>query len=247
MARRATVIDQERQKGGFVLVLDAGNSLVGDQNPAKRTQGETSVAAMNMMRYDAVGLGAKDLALGLKALRERMGEAEFTMLSANAVVSATGELVTAPYMLRPIDGHTIAIVGVTGGSSTEEIAVQDPQETAQAFVAEISSQADVIILLSTAGQETDQQIAEAVAGVDLIISGDPYQSATPWQADETGTLVLHADSASPGHAGRQIGIAHLAFDKEGQLVGQQWQRLSLGPEIASDPALSKWVAERMAP
>ena len=224
-----------------MLLLDAGDSLMGDRDPAQKTLGLTSVAAMNLMGYDAMALGPQDLALGLQALRQRIIEAEFAMLSANAVVSATGELVATPYILRQRDDHTIALIGLSGGHGSQEIVVRDALETARAVVAEAATQADVIILLSHAGTPTDQQIAEAIPGVDLIISGGKFQLTTPWQSDSTGTLILHADASSPGHAGRRLGIARLLFDAEGQLVNQHWQRLDLRPEIASDPNVTSWV------
>jgi 5'-nucleotidase len=243
VARRATVIDQEREKGNTVLVLDAGDSLVGDREPAKSTQGATSVTTMNMMGYDALALGPQDLALGLEALRQRMGDAEFAMLSANAVVSSTGALIAAPYALHRLDGHTIAIVGLSGESGAQEIAVNDPLETARTVVADIAAQADIIIILSHAGPPVDQQIAELVPSIDLIISGGKPAPSSPWWSEITGTLLLHADVASPGHAGRLMGIAHLAFDDDGNLVGQDWQRLSLGPAIPDDQEMANWVQQ----
>jgi len=244
VARRATVINQESAKGGSVLVLDAGDGLANDRDPARRTQGETSVAAMNLLRYDAMVLGSKDLALGLDVLRQRLAEAEFAVLSANAVVSATGELLAPPYVARAFDGHRIAIVGLSGESGTAEITLLDPLETARAVVAEVATQADVIILLSHVGGLVDQQIAQTVPGIDLIISGGDLQIESPWWDAELGTLILHADVASPGHAGRQLGIARLTFDDDGRLVAQSWERLALGPEVADDAAMSNWVTQQ---
>lgn len=243
VARRATIINEERTKGGAILVLDAGDSLSGDRDPAKRTQGETSVAAMNMMGYDGMALGPQDLALGLGVVKRRVAQADFAVLSANAVVSATGELVARPYIVRRFDGHTIAISGLSGGidAGNPEIVLLDPVETARTIVAELTPQAGVIILLSHAGALIDQQIAETVPGIDLIISGGPFLLDTPWQSERMGTLILHADASSPGHAGRRVGIGRLTFDDGGRLIAQEWQRLSLGPEIAGDPTLAAWV------
>jgi 2',3'-cyclic-nucleotide 2'-phosphodiesterase (5'-nucleotidase family) len=238
------VINQERALGGPVLVLDAGDSLVGDRDPAKRTQGETSVAALNLLGYDAMVLGAKDLALGLDVLRQRLAEAQFAVLSANAVAAASGELLATPYLVHPFDGHAVAIVGLSGESGTAEITLLDPLETARAVVAEVATQADVIILLSHAGALVDQQISQAVPGIDLIISGGEMQIETPWWGEQTGTLILHADVSSPGHAGRRLGIARLGFDDGGRLVAQSWEQLTLGPEVADDAAMSAWVARQ---
>ena len=244
MARRATVIKQEREKGGALLVLDAGNSLVGDRAPAQRSQGQTSVTAMNRMGYDAMALGPKDLALGLAVLQERLAEAEFAVLSANAVISGSQELVASPYALFEMDDYPVGVIGLSGGRGTSEIAVLDPIEAAYEAVAALAPQADIIILLSQAGSTTDQQIAETVEGIDLIISGGQLAFNTAWQAENTGTLIVHADESSAGHAGRRLGIAQLTFDAAGQLIQHEWQRLTIGASIAEDPDIAAWVREQ---
>ena len=134
VARRATLINQEMQKNPHTLVLDAGDSLVGDQDPALKTQGKSSVEAMNRLGYDAMALGPADLALGLAALRARMAEAKFPLLSANAVVTGTEELVAKPYAIRDFAGHRVAVVGLSGGNGTAEIGVRDPLAAAQKIV-----------------------------------------------------------------------------------------------------------------
>ena len=241
VARRATVIREQQAQGGHLLVLDAGNSLVGDTDPAKKTQGQTSIAVMNLLGYDAIALGPQDLALGVEVLRERIAEAEFAVLSVNAVASADNEPIATPYVVLPMEGHRVALVGLSGGPGTAEVRVLDPLQTARSVAAELASEADVIILLSQAGDAANQQIAEGVPGVDLIVSGGTSQLASPWQSAKTGTLILHADQSSPGHAGRNLGLAGLSFDAQGELVEQTWKRVSLGTAIADDPELSQWV------
>jgi 2',3'-cyclic-nucleotide 2'-phosphodiesterase (5'-nucleotidase family) len=243
VARRATKISQERKKGGAILLLDAGDSLVGDQDPARKTQGQTSVAAMNMLGYDAMVLGPQDLALGPAVLRQRIAEARFAILSANAVVSATGELMVTPFVIRELSGNKVALVGISGGG-TNELVVRNPLQTAQSVVAQVKSQADVIILISHAGASVDRQIADAVPGIALIVSGGPRALPAPWRSDKTGTLVLHADEAQSGHAGRVMGVAALAFDSRGQLVQQDWQSVALADSIPDDPAMSAWVRQQ---
>jgi 5'-nucleotidase len=244
VARRATRIAQERNKGGAVLLLDAGDSLAGDQDPARKTQGQTSVAAMNLLGYDAMTLGPQDLALGPAVLRQRMAEARFAFLSANAVVSATGKLVATLFVIRELGGHKVALVGLSGGNGTSEIVVRDPVETAKSVVVQVKGQADVVILLSHAGASVDRQIADAVPGIALIVSGGPLALPAPWQSEKTGTLVVHADEAQPGHAGRVMGVATLAFDPRGELVRQDWQRAAIVDSIPDDPAMAAWVQQQ---
>jgi len=244
VARRATKIAQTRQQGGFTLVLDAGDSLTGDADPARKTQGQISVTAMNMLGYDAMALGPQDLSLGLSVLQQRMAEAKLAVLSANVTILATGELLAKPYVIREFGGRKIAIVGLSGGSGTAEIAVRDPFKTAQTIVAQLASQADMIILLSHAGETVDQKIADAVPGIALIVSGGPFALAMPWHSEKTGTFIVHADEATSGHAGRRIGIATLAVEPSGKVSLPNWQRVELGPEIAEDPVMTEWVKKQ---
>lgn len=242
MARRATRISQERAKGGNLLVLDSGDSLTGDQDPARKTQGKSSVTAMNKMGYDAMVLGPQDLALGPSVLAQRMAESKFEVLSANTVISATGQPLAKPYIIREMSGYRVAIVGLSGGSSTAEIAVQDPLQAAAALIPQLAGKADVVILLSHAGITNDQWIAQKVSGISLIVSGGPWGVNVPWRSDQTGTIIVHADEASPGHAGRRLGIGTFTFGK-GRVDKQNWQRVELLPEVPDDPAMAAWLLQ----
>jgi 2',3'-cyclic-nucleotide 2'-phosphodiesterase (5'-nucleotidase family) len=241
VARRAAIINSHRSKGENVLLLDGGDSLTGDADPAKMTQGQTSVDAMNRMGYDAMALGAKDMALGLTALRQRMNEAKFAILSANAVVSPTGEAIAPAYVVREMAGHRVGIVGLSDGPGTAEIAVRDPLVAAQQAVTALKGQADLIFLVSHLGLAENHRIADAVPGITAIVSGGDEVLSEAWQSKVTGALVFDADHGSLGHAGRYLGAAQLSFDATGKLTAQTWQRLALSPEVTDDPAMAAWV------
>jgi 5'-nucleotidase len=243
VARRAAKITAERKQNGFVLVLDAGNSLTGDTDPARKTRGQTSIEVMNKLGYDALAVGAQDLGLGADVLQKRISEAQFAVLSANAIVSATGKLVATPFVLRKTDGHTLALIGLSNGG-TKEILVRDPVQSIQAVLAEIANTADIVIVLSHAGAVVDQNIADTVPGIDLIVSGGEPALQAPWRSAKTGALVLRADQATPGHAGRVLGVGQFTFDPRGHLAEQKWQSVPLTPEIADDPAITTWVQQQ---
>jgi 2',3'-cyclic-nucleotide 2'-phosphodiesterase (5'-nucleotidase family) len=200
---------------------------------------------MNRLGYDALALGPGDLALGLVVLRQRIGEAKFAVLSANAVISTSGELIAKPFVVRTVGDYRVALVGLSGGPGTAEIAVRDPLATAQAIVPEARRQAHAVIVLSHAGPEVDRQIADSVPGIAVIISGGAGGLSDPWRSAKTGAVLYRADEASAGHAGRQVGLARLTLDPQGKLSSQTWQRVSLGPEIADEPALAAWVQTQM--
>jgi 5'-nucleotidase / UDP-sugar diphosphatase len=231
----------ERKGGSSLLVLDAGNSLTGDRDPALQSAGASSVEAMNLLGYDAVALGPRDLTLGTAALRQRIAEASFSFLSANAIDRSTGELLAKPYAVRDADGYRVAIVGISGLGDNEEISVRDPLAAVKDAVADAEAESDVIIVLSNAGAEVNQQIADGVTGIAAIVGGGTGASAEPWVSSQTKTPVFHADEGSPGHAGRVLGVARLVLDSNGALTDYTWKPLKLGPEVPDDASVAAWV------
>ena len=223
-----------------MLVLDAGNALIADQEPAKKTEGQSSVQVLNMLSYQVVTLGLRDLNISVSALEQRMQEANFTFVSANVVVSATGELLAEPYVIQEIDGHRVAIIGITNQGRRQEVRVENPLETAQKIVPEVAAQADIVIILTQVGFERAQEIANQVPNIDLIIDGGSKGQVGLWYS-KTKVPIICADKSSQGHAGRNVGLAHLAFDAGGRLENITWESTALTVENApDDPDVLKW-------
>jgi len=226
-----------------VLVLDAGDSLIRDRSPALTSQGKSSVELMNMMGYDAMALGAGDLAiLGVDGIRQRMGEAQFPFLSANVVLTASGDLLAKPYVIRELQGRRIAIVGLTEPVLLPDAAIRDPLSSLREVLAELEGQADIFVLLSHAGLQENRELAAEVSGIDLMVSGGGQGYTLDPQLVEGQPPLVHADSASPGHAGRQVGVGLWWFDDGGRLVALDWMSLALEPRIPDDSAMAAWVA-----
>lgn len=246
MTRRATVIRQEREQAQYTLLLDAGNSILGEKEPAKKSLGKSSIEAMNLMGYDAMTLGSLDLMLGLDDLKQRIGEADFAVLSANAYLANSKELVATPYVVLERADHRVGILGITDLASTQDIVVADPLQTARERVPELRGQADIVIVLSHAGVKVDKVIAEQVPGIDLIVSGNTVAMETPYIAPLTGAVVVHAEAPHAGTAGTYIGVADLSFDASGKLLRHDWSRTLLNISIAEDPTMAKWLQEAKA-
>jgi 2',3'-cyclic-nucleotide 2'-phosphodiesterase (5'-nucleotidase family) len=222
--------------------LDSGNSLIGDLDPAKRTQGASSVALMNAMGYDAMALGAGDLSMGLDAIRQRQAEARFPFLSANAVVSGTKELVATPYITREIGSLRVVIFGLSdqGTAPTPGIQVTDPVAGASKVILETRDWANLVILLSHATRPLDQAIGATVPGIDWILEGSlSPQTLEPMKAGKAS--IVQADYPSPNHAGRVYGLAKLAFDAAGEPSASEWTSVGLSPDVKDDPDMAKLV------
>jgi 5'-nucleotidase len=231
-----------RENSPNVLVLDAGDSLIRDRSPALTSQGKSSVELMNMMGYDAMALGASDLAiLGVEGIGQRMQEARFPFLSANVVLTETGELLAMPYLIRAMQGRQIAIIGLTDMVPLRDADIRDPLLSLRQVVGELKGQADILVLLSHAGLQMNQEIAQEAPEIDLIISGGGQGYLIEPQLLEGQPPLVHADSASPGHAGRRVGVGLWWFDDAGRLVALDWMNLALEPNIPDDPEMAAWA------
>ncbi len=223
------------------MLLDAGNTLFGNQPLVQQTQGKAVVEAMNLLGYDAMALGSEDFWLGLDVLRQRMEEAEFPILSANVVISGTDQLFATPYVVKEIGDHRVAIIGLTNEEAVQAaggaIVVRNSLEALQGLMDEVSKQADVIIVLSHVGTEVDLQIANEVKGIDLIVGGKSQDVLDPPLWIETSRTVI----AQAGHQGQQIGVVRLEIDSQGKVAGHQGQVVLLTDEFADDPEMRAFL------
>ena len=224
-----------------VLLLDGGNTLFGNRPLAQQTQGQVIVEAMNLLGYDAMVLGDMDFRLGLDVLRQRMAEAEFPILSANAVISGTDQLFTAPYVIKEIGGHKVAIIGLTNQEAANvsggAIVVLDPLEALQDLLNEVSEEADIIIILSHLGMEVDLQMAGEVQGIDLIVGGKSRDVLHPPLWDEPSRTVI----AQAGYQGQRIGVVSLDIVSQGTVDSHRGEVVVLTDEFADDPEMKAFL------
>ena len=82
VARRAALIGAVRKEVNNVLIVDSGDLLVGSAMSAV-FRGEADIAAMNLMGYDALGLGNHDFDFGLEHLMRLKRQAKFPFLCTN--------------------------------------------------------------------------------------------------------------------------------------------------------------------
>ncbi len=224
-----------------LLILDSGDSLIGDRPPATTTKGKSSVEILNMLSYDAIALGLRDATLGVEELKQRIAEAKFPILSANLVISGTNDLLTEPYVIKSMGGHKIALIGLTDEGTRDKLQSSDPLETMLHVMPEVEMKADIVIVLSHAGWKVDKQIAQLVPNIDLILSGGMDKWDNPIVVQPHGTLLVRSEIPSPGHAGRYLSNVQLQFDSAGKLAKHKWTRVKLDPNVGDDAEVVEWT------
>jgi 5'-nucleotidase len=232
VARRATGIKQLRNQNSNILLVDAGNTLTG-QEIANRTQGLAMVEAMNLMGYDALALGPLELQLSEAELRAVIAQAKFKVLSANVVVQSTGQLLAEPYTVVKVGEYRVGLIGLTGADARNAaLSVKDPLATAQQYVPQVAKEANLVVVLSSAGLPVNQQIAAQVPGIDAIVSagGQPTALDQPQVVSPSKTLLVQS-----GYEGRWLGVLRLLLDGKGKLADYTGELWLLNQNFADDP------------
>jgi 2',3'-cyclic-nucleotide 2'-phosphodiesterase (5'-nucleotidase family) len=232
-------VAQQRAEADHLLLLDTGDALVGGGILGDLTQGEVVVAAMNQVGYDAMALGPKELQLGLDVLRQRMAEAEFAIVSANAVDRSTGERLAVPYVILPMGHYRVAVVGVTRHmpEPAPGIDILPAAEAAREAVAAAAAEADVVVLLTNVKFKTARAWLPELPDVDLLVAALPGQlPVTAVRAPGVNALAVTAEQPMARHSGRRVGRLKVTLGPDG-LGQERWTSVSMGPSIPDDEAM----------
>jgi 2',3'-cyclic-nucleotide 2'-phosphodiesterase (5'-nucleotidase family) len=159
------------------------------------------------------------------------------MLSANAVLSVTGELLAEPYTILEVSGYRLGIIGLTRvpAQTLDGVRVMDPGAAAAEYVPRAAEQADTVVVLTNMGFRGAMALAQASPGIDLLIAALPGQ--LPTQAvpvPETGTLAVTAEQPMARHTGRRVGRLVVEVASDGSLANESWVSVPMDKTLADD-------------
>jgi len=193
------------------LTIDAGNLLFKQESlpPAMLEQAMISAEAItesyNLMQYDAVAVGRNDLAAGLSFLEKQAARSNFKWLSANLVHNSTGKPVFSASIIRLIGNIRVGIIGLTDNAANvrlrpdEDATLLPWQDILPGLTAELSSQCDMLILLSNNPSDENLEIVNSFEDIHLVIPSSPRSGNSPPQ------LVNKSIVVQTGKQGKYLG------------------------------------------
>jgi len=229
IARRASLVKELRKKYPQLLLLDCGNFTAGGlmdeytQNAQLDMQrSEVNFKAMQLMHYDAVGVGSDEFNFGK----------EFFLKNANpAYLSANLETdKVSPYIIKDVDGIKIGIIGLTDLSvnqKAEGLKINPPKKAAEIVKSLKKKGVKVIIFLSTLGEQEDLKLISEVKGIDILFVGQNPLKQDP-MTKVNNTYILR-----PAWQGRKLGKLILDI-QDAKLMDCKIEELRLSNEIADD-------------
>lgn len=189
VAARAALIEEIRQEGGEVLLLDAGDIFQGTPY-FNLYKGEPEIKAMSRMGYDAATMGNHDFDAGLENFAFQLQHANFPILICNYDFSETAmESKFQPYKIFQkgnlkigVFGIGIELRGLVPDNLYGKTVYTQPIEAANRTADLLHKKGcDMIICLSHLGDRypddkvSDEILARETYDIDLIIGGHTHR------------------------------------------------------------------------
>lgn len=254
-AHLATLIKQLRASRPGSLLLDGGDTWQGSAT-ALWTNGQDMVDACKLLGVDIM-TGHWEFTLGADRVQHLVnndlkGHIEF--LAQNIATNDFGDAVFQPYSLRDINGIKVAVIGqafpYTPIANPRHFVpdwtfgIQD--DHLQTMVDEVRGKgAQVVVLLSHNGMDTDLKLASRVHGIDAILGGHTHDGVpSPTIVNNSGgqTLVTNA-----GSNGKFVGV--LDFDvRDGKIRDFRYKLVPVFANLlAPDTEMSRLIEQVRAP
>ena len=260
-ARVATVIQQEKMKRkNPVLVLDAGDFLMGSLFHMLSREESFELRLMGEMGYDVTTLGNHEFDLrpaGLaRIITSAMSRGKTPQIVfSSAVFSRESkeddflEKIFAqgwvkPYTVLEKEGLRIGLFGIMGRHAAEvspfaaPVSFKDPMEAAKDMVRVLreDEKVDVVICLSHSGlgdgkqASEDEELVKAVEGIDMVISGHTHTTV------ETPIVSHGAIIVQAGCYGKYVGVLDVGYENKAVKI-KNYALLKIDDRVKGDPEI----------
>lgn len=243
--------DQAAKGNTRVVVTDAGDWFQGTLE-GNDSKGRLAVDFLSRLALDAAVLGNHEYDYGDTNLRSLLERARFPVLGANIRVAGSPDTVVGyvrPFHVLDLHGLRVAIVGLiaadtkkVSGGPFGEAEFLGEREAVASTLPEARKAADVVVLLTHCGLETDKRLAEAFPEIPLILGGHSHTALQqPFVVGRTWIVQTQGKATS---LYRLQAIAHRG-EKRLELAGSELVELALDRH-AEDADTARWIGEQTA-
>jgi 5'-nucleotidase/UDP-sugar diphosphatase len=250
LARVATVRQQLLAENPHTYTIMAGDFFSPSALGTAKVNGESlagqqMVAVLNALGLDYATFGNHEFDLKENQFYQRLQESQFKWFSGN-VFNTAGQPFPGvkPYEILTIAaGNTsikVGLIGVTIASNPAEyVTYRDPIEVAKAQVNLLKDQVDIIIAITHLNLAKDQELAESIPEIDLILGGHEHENIQQWRGSDF-TPIFKADANA-----RTVYIHRLRYDPATKQLEIDSKILPITDEIPDDletaKIVEKWV------
>ena len=245
IARRATIVNDLKRSYPNALLLDAGGLFAGD-TVLDQLRCKIHLKAMKAIHYDAANVGVGELRFGQAFFETMRDSGGVPFLSANLKIN--GEPMGIPMRILDAGGVRAGIIGVAGereievhgmamGAGPSHINIPDGVDVRlagiQEVVASVRQKADLIVVLSDLDRETERDLVQNIADIDIVISARSTETV-----HRIGNTLLLGTQPQ----GKAIGEAILNVEN-GRVTAEQITSVLISESIGEDHTVKQLVDE----
>ena len=265
-ARLMTAIRQQREMDPNAILVDGGDFAMGSLFQTAYATAALELRMMGAMGYDATTFGNHEYDYLSSGLCDMLyaaidsGEPVPAILESNFLPPEDADEVWAayeaygvePYMLLERGGVLYAIIGLSGydcrdcapssGMELEEpaVAAQRTVDEAVAAAKDQYGREPVVVCLSHSGTSSgmgeDYELAQAVTGIDLIISGHSHSThREPIVVGDTWIV-------SAGCYGKNLGVVKLTVSGD-EVKFTGYELIAIDENVEDDPEIAALVEQ----
>ncbi len=260
-ARLAAAIRREKASDPATIAVDSGDYLQGTPY-FNFYKGEAEMKLMNAAGFDAITVGNHEFDNGVTGFKKVMPHFHGSLITTNLTF---GEGIGQRYAVKKVGAVRVGMFalitevnGLVAASAFKGAKYYDPILSARAAVAKLRDEADVIVMLSHVGTKlnhgagnaeadgheaaplSDEDIASAVPGIDVIISGHTHIQVDPPK------VVGKTHIVSTGMGGAYLGKVRLTL-AGGQVAGVQNTLIPMDQQVPQDRGVEAIIAPYRAP
>jgi len=218
--------------------VDGGDWAPDAAKPHEIDKFAFQVQTMDLMGYDAVGIGEREFGYSYAHLQEVIGKAKTPYISSNLIDKKSGKPAFKPFVVVRKGGLKVGIFSVVAAKIKKHVGVgdsllvEDPIATAQKMVADLRKQCDVVVALAHLGRVEGEDLAAQVPGIDVVVlAHHPGFVAQGRRINNTITV-------ASGEQGQNIGLTKLTMDGK-KVADLASETLILMPEVGERGDIAK--------
>jgi len=254
-AHLATLVNMLRASRPGALLLDGGDTWQGSAT-SLWTRGQDMIDAQKQLGVDIM-TGHWEFTYGAERVKEVVDgdfKGKIDFIAQNVKTADFGDPVFKPYVLRPINGVPVAIIGQAFPYTpianpryfVPEWTFGIQEEEMQKAVADARAKgAQVVVLLSHNGMDVDLKMASRVTGIDAILGGHTHDGVPQptLVANRSGKTIV----GNAGSNGKFLAV--LDFDvKAGKVADFRYRLLPVfSALLPPNPAMDALIRKVRAP
>ena len=247
---RKTFFLNNMMSGRESILVDAGNALFDSNqiNPDnlsienKKFKARNFVKALEFLGQDVVNIGSNDFKGGADFLLEITKDSSVKFISANLYDKSSNTLLFEPYHIIEKDGVKIAFIGLSQSARFDSVINKNFIDEGNKYISELSSSADIIILLINILDENLIDLSQSFVNADYIfLSGSTKRTEPRTKQSEKGALVY-----AGGIQGKHLSIVDVRIKDSNKAINDVSAPFNRLQEIdyrlnrlqAKDPSIS---------